>query len=138
MREIYWGAFAGAAILTSLVPAVPALLILWILVKVQAGAIIIIPAAAIAAAGMGAPTYLLFGLPAFALAIRRTGVEHCWAAGLVANLVSAPFVLVFLILFSREPWGGTAFLVGFGCIFAPLWGAIFRWLYGAFTRQDRT
>ena len=29
-----------------------------------------------------------------------------------------------------------AFIVGFGCIFAPLWGAMFGWLYGLFSSDD--
>lgn len=137
MPEIRWGAFAGAAILAPLVPAVPALPILWVLSAMEAGPMMVIPIAAVAAPVMGAPTYFLLGLPSFALALPRYGIASCWLAGLVANIASTPFVVAFFAASSGQVILGTSIVVGFGFVFAPLWGAIFSWLYGAFTRETR-
>ncbi|MEO1239836.1 MAG: hypothetical protein AAFW64_09350, partial [Pseudomonadota bacterium] len=49
-----------------------------------------------------------------------------------ANLASAPFVALIVFLVDErlhDPVGTTLFLVGFGMIFAPFWGAIFGMIY---------
>ncbi len=132
-------AFIWALILAPLVTGLPAFAVLWVLGFAEIyldGLSIVLGATAIATV-LGAPTYLTFGTAAFVIALRRrrahisrTGL----VAGFVANLVSAPIVFVLVFIFdASEAWGMTVFIVGFGCIFAPLWGWICGALYARFT-----
>jgi len=73
----------------------------------------------------GWPTYLIFGAPAFYFVIRYWGAG-AWKTGLAgfaANLVSFPFIYLFFGLDDAQ------FIVVNGCLMAPLWGAVFGWLY---------
>jgi len=88
------------------------------------------------AAPFGAPTYLTFGTAGFWHAIRSgAGIAGITGVAFTANLASAFAVYpVFWLSGARDAAGATAFIVGFGLIFAPLWGAIFGALYGRFAR----
>lgn len=138
MHEIRWGAFITALILAPLTLAIPALVILMVLVPMSVGnnPIGIVAMATFVAAFAGAPTYLTLGAACFWYVLRRSGPDtpFFWSMALAANLVSTPLVLIFFLLIdAREALGSTAFLIGFGCIYAPLWGLIFGWIYRWFT-----
>ena len=103
---------------------------------------------ATAASIFGLPTYLTFGTAFFIYYLRRTEDSFISAmawAGLRANFASTPLVfLFFLMVNDQSAVGGVAFYVGFGTIFAPLWGANFGWLYskmrgiGGFLNANRS
>ncbi len=139
MHDVRWGAFIPALILAPLVLAVPAFGVLALGTWLNAGInpLGIVAMATVVAAGAGAPTYLTLGAAAFWHALRRTGPQApFWLMALAANLISTPFVLAFLLVLDpRDALGTTVFLIGFGCIFAPLWGGIFGWIYRTFTRM---
>lgn len=88
------------------------------------------------ALAMGAPLYLLFGTPVMWRALRRGMTrkgDFAWL-GLKTNAVACVFAFPILILFEGQP--GIADATGicviylfFGSIFAPIWGAVFAWLY---------
>lgn len=138
MHDVRWGAFIPALILASLVLAIPAFGALALGAWLNAGInpLGIVAMATVVAAGAGAPTYLTLGAAAFWYALRRTGPDASfWSMALAANLIATPFVLAFFLISDpRDALGSTVFLIGFGCIFAPLWGGIFGWIYRTFTR----
>ncbi|NNE80369.1 MAG: hypothetical protein HKN18_08870 [Silicimonas sp.] len=138
MSKVRWGAFVPALILAPLVPALLALLLLFLmslLALTPSPLIIMILAAFVAAVGFGAPTYLTFGAGAFWFGLRRFGPKApFWLLGLAANILSTP--IVFAVLLALDASGaleGTAFVVGYGLIAAPIWGVIFGWFYWRFT-----
>ena len=139
MADVRWRALLPALIISPLVPAAigAGVLFLASLTGGEAVAPTIIAAAAIYGAMLGAPTYLIFGGIAFWLTIRRArgNPRGFWFWALIANLISAPFVLMFfMVLPGGDPFGPTGALIGFGCIFAPVWGGLFgmfhRWFGG--------
>lgn len=139
MHEIRWFAFIPALILAPLALAVPAFGVVALIGSLGAdfNAFAIAVYAMVAAPFLGAPTYLTFGAFAFGLGLHRMGLDApFWSIGLAANLISAP--LVYLVLLAVNPDEAlplTAFVVGFGTVFAPIWGAIFGWIYRAMVRK---
>ena len=139
MHEVRWFAFFPALVLAPLVLAVPSLLIMFAasVSGIDIGALAFVLGTSIVAVGMGAPTYLTFGLAGFVWALKKFGPDAPFLMiAFVANLGSAPFVLALLFLLdASDEWQTTAFTVGFGCIFAPIWGALFGWIYRSFVRK---
>ena len=93
------------------------------------------------AIGFGAPTYLTFGTLFLFLAL-HSGTDTLdrlalWAS--IANLASAPAIWVAIRIgwgeSADDAWFATQFTVGWGLIFAPLWGLVFGWLYRVFRRD---
>ena len=83
---------------------------------------------------VGGIPYLLVGAPCLYLALRKNGLKANTAAyALFAHFVAIPLVLIlFLSLDTRsEALGTTAFYGILGCVFAPLWGWLFKRLYAA-------
>ena len=87
------------------------------------------------ALAFGAPTYLTFGALFFWFALRKgwDSWPQITGMGFLANLASAP--AVYMVLSNRQAWdatGATLTIIGFGCIFAPLWSigfaVLYRWL----------
>ncbi len=78
----------------------------------------------------GPPTYLLFGAPAFAYAINRhkARARGLALAGFLANIASAPAVFLFGAL-QGDALFMVGFILGYGCLMAPLWGFAFGVLY---------
>lgn len=96
----------------------------------EGSAIVVLAAIVIMAPAFGGPGYLLIGGPFLWYAALSDKGFAGWA--FFANLASAPFVALILFLINErhyDPVGTTIFLVGFGLFFAPLWGAIFGFLY---------
>ena len=137
-----WGAFIGALILAPLTVGIPSLLLAWLL-ETSGGrftGLNLVLMIASAATFLGAPTYLTFGTVFFVMTLNRTTTvtPSIFAlAGFVANAASIPIVAAFSAATGGNPWGTILFVNGFGCIFAPLWGAIFAVLYDCFSRNTR-
>jgi len=130
-------AFVAALVLAPLTLGAPAFALIWLMSVFEppnAGPIILVvfPAAATV---LGAPTYLLFGGPAFWYALRR-GIWVPWIA-VLANLVSLPLVFGVFLMF--EPLSDVPVVVGtfglLGTVFAFTWGAIFQALYRRFAKE---
>ncbi|MBM7066058.1 hypothetical protein [Actibacterium sp. 188UL27-1] len=88
------------------------------------------------ALGMGAPLYLLFGTPVMWRALRRGHRRKAYFAwlGFKTNAVASIVAFPILALFEGQPdiadaLGICILFLAFGSIFAPLWGAVFAWLY---------
>ena len=140
MPKIRWFAFVPALILAPLAVGIPAAILLWLNFLVFDDGINVLTfvlGIAVYATAVGAPTYLLFGTPAFIKALRDNPKNPPTATyAVVANLISAPFLLVVLLLFqTTEELATTAFITGFGLVFAPLWGAVFGLIYTSFVRK---
>ena len=139
MHEVRWFAFVPALILAPLALAVPAMGVLALSAWLEVGfnPVSIVAFIAVFAAIFGAPTYLTFGAAAFWYAHWRLGPgAPFWAFGLGANVASTPAVAAFYWLTDPSSLAtDTAFVVGFGCIFAPLWGGLFGWIYRGFVRK---
>lgn len=87
----------------------------------------------------GALPYLAVGGPLlFWLASRRpiTPADTAWYAFAANVALLALSAAAAAILGDEELFGLSVFIFGFGCIFAPLWGLAFGWLYRLFTRKD--
>ena len=84
---------------------------------------------------LGAPTYLLFGGPAFYLAVRRSGAKADMVPpAIMANLASAPFLLLGFFLAEGVSFGTaltTLCFVLLGCGFGSVWGMLFSRVYNA-------
>lgn len=78
----------------------------------------------------GSPTYLLFGAPVFWLGIRyfNAGAFGQAILGLIAHFISYLPTAAYLEVTGRNP-DIVEFLFNFGCVFAPLWGFAFGFLY---------
>ncbi|MEL7149497.1 MAG: hypothetical protein AAGK71_02125 [Pseudomonadota bacterium] len=87
----------------------------------------------------GWPTYLLFGAPAFWLGIRyfNAGALGQAILGLAAHFVSYLPTRAYLEVTGNSP-DYADFIFGFGCVFAPLWGLAFGFLYQVSKTQDRS
>jgi hypothetical protein len=81
---------------------------------------------------LGLPTYLTFGAYMFARTMRRgrTSAQQLIKAGLLAHVLSTPLAVIGLVVIEPDDAliGGIGFLL-LGCIFAPLWSAVFAALY---------
>lgn len=88
----------------------------------------------VAALLFGAVPYLLFGAPAFIIALRK----NASTAGAAFGVNAAAFPALWLFFAVTENANGSvamaSFISGFGCLFAPLWGVVFGQLYDRFTR----
>ncbi len=81
---------------------------------------------------LGAPTYLLFGGPAFYLTICQgasSPMMHMMA-GVMAHIVSIPAMVLYFGINERA-MNGISVMVQFSFVFAPLWGLTFGFLYRA-------
>ncbi|MEM7720528.1 MAG: hypothetical protein AAF222_15115 [Pseudomonadota bacterium] len=118
-REIHLIAFAIALFAA---PFVVALLTFWVY---------LIPVFAIL---FGGPTYLLFGTPVLWLCVRRCGANPGIIALLAfaTNLASFIPILLYCRFVLNEPQMAF-FIVGFGAVFAPVWGFAFALIYNALT-----
>lgn len=116
-HKIDWIAFACALFLA---PILVALLGFW------AG----IPLFALI---FGPPTYLLFGAPTFAYALSRydAGALSLAGWGFLANLLSIPAVYAYGV-YEGDGIGIVKFIVGIGCVMAPLWALAFGLIYRKF------
>ncbi len=116
-RQVRWLAFIAALIAS---PITVAILGFWAIVPIFA-------------ALLGAPTYMLFGAPAFYLAIRsgKKRVHHFLTAGLLAHLVSLPAFALYANLTSAGA-DLLEMIFFFGCVFAPIWGLVFGLYYCTF------
>ena len=133
-RPINPSAFIGALVLAPLVLGAPCFALLWLAasLEIEVPALLIILAIPVFAVLFGALPYLLFGTPAFVIALRRgTSIP---VAAFLANLVATPAVfMVFLIPQGGEDAAAVAGItLFFGSIAAPVWGGFFGWLYHAF------
>ncbi len=111
-HPIRWNAFILALVLA---PIVVGILGIWAVIPVFA-------------VMFGAPTYIIFGTPAFLFAIVKcnAGPLGLALAGFLANLAAYPGVL---LLYGPD---AAEFITSFGYVFAPLWGLMFGFLYLAF------
>ena len=136
MADVRWRAFLPALILAPLIPAALGAAVLYLAYLGDAEAfapLFFVAAAAVYGVMLGAPTYLVFGGIAFWLAARRAMRGGYAVMAFLANLASAPAVLVFFLVFSSgDAFGITALIIGFGSLFAPIWGGIFGALYRRF------
>ena len=126
--------FAFALIAAPLSLGAPSMLLLWLgaVTELNLPVFALIPFIATAATVLGAPTYLLFGGPAFWFAL-----QHAFPtafAGFLANLASLPFVVIFSLAFADqgEVWSLPTMILTFGSVFSLLWGWIFGALYHLF------
>ncbi len=124
-------AFVAALILAPIVFAAPffAMLLVSEVLGDKAALLAVVSVVPTIALGFGAIPYLIFGTPTFIVALRRgLGLG---GAGFLANVMAAP--PIFLGMSLTEGFGGAAafsiFMLLFGSIFAPAWGATFGWLY---------
>ena len=77
----------------------------------------------------GGVPYLLSAGPAFWIALRH-GVTEWFKFALIALILNLIVTPVFALLIELN--GDLAmFMVLFGMVFAPVWGAVFGWLYAA-------
>ena len=85
----------------------------------------------------GGVPYLLFGTPALLIYLRFRS-PSCGEIALLAFLVNILlFALVALVAAQVHPLRYDDFLFfmfGFGCVFAPIWGATTAWLYRRWRR----
>ena len=124
-------AFVLALVLAPLVLAAPAFGLIWLFHQIgfEAQGLIVVLVIPVAAVLFGAIPYLLFGTPAFLLAVRKD--FSAATAAFLANLAAAPFF--FLVFLARQgaedAWAVVGMMLFFGSIAAPIWGGFFGWLY---------
>ena len=84
-----------------------------------------------AAMFVGAPTYITFGAYFFWKALRRgyCSQRQLVVSGLLAHFASIPFASFFFFAIGEDVLGPTLGFFVLGCIFVPLWSAIFAALY---------
>ena len=129
--------FLATLVATPLITGIPAFVVIYPLILLDVAAYVaplsLIVAFVAAATVAGAPTYLLFGGPAFYLALRKRGpAANLVLPALLANLASAPFVLAWYLVFEGADGGAvlpTLVFVALGCVFAPIWGYLFGVVY---------
>lgn len=137
MHDIQWRAFLLALILAPIIPGLPGLLLLltgWA-PPLDLLILVLVPTVGIF---LGAPTYLIFGTRTFMRQIRAHGRQapSLWMHALKAHLITCPVALVALFWQPDNPLLVVIVLIGLGCIHAPIWGALFGWLYQAFTNPE--
>ncbi len=127
-------AFVAALVLAPLVLGAPAFGILWMINLLNANppALFFILSVPVFAVLFGALPYLVFGTPAFIMALRKG--RSMPGAAFLANLAAVPVIFaIFLVKQGAEDAVSSAELVlFFGSIFAPIWGGFFGWLYDFF------
>lgn len=128
------GPFLAALILAPLCIALPFAALLWLGAATKSGGLTLIAALPVAGTVLGAPTYLTFGAAAFWIGLRR-GTDAL-LMGLLANIVSLPFVLGYFVLTSGPSTAAPALqMFGLlGSVFAMVWGATFQGIYHRFTK----
>ncbi|MBM7066057.1 hypothetical protein [Actibacterium sp. 188UL27-1] len=82
----------------------------------------------------GGPLYLLFGIPVLIYALDRNWSNPVVLAALAlaTNLTMAAVYLLVAWLFGFDTdtsWSIALVIGGYGCLFAPLWGAMFGLIY---------
>ena len=134
MHKIHLPAFIAALLIAPLIPGLPGLLVLLtgFILPLDISILLLVPTVGIA---LGAPTYLIFGTRVFLKEIRAQGrnAAGLWAHALKAHLWTCPVALVALFWKPDHPVLVVLVLIGLGCIHAPIWGALFGWLYRVFT-----
>ena len=130
--------FALALVSAPLTIGIPAALFLWsgAAANLDTNAVVVIPFICALATVLGAPTYLLFGGPAFWMALRN-GFPTAFA-GFLANLASLPFVVIYSLVLQGhgEVWTLPSMFLTFGSVFSLLWGWIFGAIYHRFKGEQ--
>lgn len=92
------------------------------------------------AISFGYPFWIIIGLPTLLWQLPRTGPDASAIAGmaLLGNLVGAGLIWGYAVLTDMHEAGAFLYIFGiFGSVFAPLWGAIFAWLYRGLLPKPR-
>lgn len=127
--------FLAALIVAPLMIGAPsaAMIYLLSLMSEPPGLIMILLVFPVVATGLGAPTYLLLGGPAFWVSLKN---GHSIAPiAFVTNLASLPLVALAFAVMGGDPMTALAMFGVLGSVFAPLWGAIFQSLYERFSGE---
>ena len=107
----------------------PCFALLWLIdiLNVNPPALLFILAVPVFAVFAGAVSYLLFGTPAFIMALRKDSSVP--GSAFLANLAAVPVVFaIFLVNQGPEDAAASAgLMLFFGSIFAPIWGGFFGW-----------
>lgn len=127
-------AFLSSLVLAPMSVAIPCLVLALILspsdpAQAEATFVLLVPFVGMF---IGAPAYLTFGAYFLhtALAHGRTGLKPFVKAGFLAHLASTPIAIIIFALADLNlavQFGAGYFALG--CIFAPLWSAVFAALY---------
>lgn len=135
MTEITANTDTGDRARVRLVPFLIALILSPIITALLTFWVYLIPVFAVI---FGAPSYLLFGTPVLWLCVKRYGAHPGVTAmfAFATNLMSFFPVLLYCHFALREPQMAI-FIVGFGAIFAPLWGFAFGVLYNCMVSQPK-
>ncbi len=125
--------FIAALTLAPLVLGAPAWGLMWLSEEFNlyfsfVNFIVVLPALAFF---FGIPSYIVFGAPAFWLAIRHDGSTA--AAALVANTVSIPFIVLCFYLFVEH--AEISLLIVLYLFFGSVFAAIWRWFFGKLYRR---
>ena len=134
-NPVHIPSFAIALIAAPLLPGLSAIAVVALLALVEVNTFALALPFAFVAVGtvIGAPIYLLFGGPAFYLALRRFGPAADMGPPAVhANLAASPILLGGYLLFegvSLETVIVTVVFVLLGCAFGWVWGHIFSRMY---------
>ena len=129
-------AFLVALVAAPLTVGVPALALLYLFGAMSSppAGLLILLVFPVAATGLGAPTYLFIGGPAFWFALQHG--YQIPSVAFVANLASLPFVALIIGLFGGDALAALAIFGVLGSVFAPIWGAIFSNLYKQLIREN--
>ena len=127
-------AFVAALFLAPLVFTAPFFMVFALAKAVDGPGLLAVLYIPVIALMLGAIPYLVFGTPTFIYAIRR-GIG-LGGAGFMANVMAAPVIFLGTAITNNVGGAGafTMFMLMFGTIFAPAWGATFGWLYRKFIR----
>ena len=120
-NRVDWIAFLCALVLA---PIIVAILGFWALIPLLAPL-------------FGTPTYVLFGAPAFYLALRRSdaGPVALAVVAFAAHVVSIPAVHLYVHWADADP-GLVEIIFVFGSVMAPIWGVTFGLLYRVFEMPE--
>ncbi len=129
--------FAGALILGPILFTAPFFVAASIFnsVGINHNGLMLIAVIPVAALSLGAIPYLVFGTPAFVIALRKGGSTA--GAAFLANLAGTPVIFAAIAIANSTNVAGSSvgLTLFFGSIFAPIWGAMFGWLYRQFARK---
>ena len=123
-HDVNWLAFGAAFVLG---PIATTVLTFWAAIPVYALI-------------LGGPFYLVLGLPLAIYSFRKHGPAYAPLIGFsLLSLLVIPVFGVALSLFApgQEIWEISLFISVFGVIFAPIWSAMFVWIYKLFTGPEK-
>ena len=136
-KAIKPGAFIAALVLGPVLFTAPFFATAWLIeaLRLDHGGVMILAVIPVAAFVLGAIPYLVFGTPAFVYAVRHR-VSTAGAAFL-ANLLASPLIFAAIALSGSADAAGSfvGLSVCFGSVFAPIWGAVFGFLYRRFAKE---